>query len=656
MINNVENGIRLPLFDAIPHGREIGGGVEERAVLLLHDERSFMTFEKHTLRAVGLLDETVLFQRRDNVSQTIVIKTLAERVVESDVQAGVGLVDLGQASGEKATPEGFVRGIAGVQRGSFGQHGGADVGVFGGELGQLWIVVDRGDGVAQAIERFSQLRQLAFGLAELFLGLFAPLVVFEFRRIVHFFQPRGDVVDLLFDGGDLLLTRGVVVDQLADELVQSRQLRHGCLVERPLVDKMFVAVDDHAELGAPIADVIVANHAMAQLVEHAVEGGTDHGRTDVANVHRLSNIRRGVVDDVGLWLGNRLQSELSHVLHHRDESLGEPLLANRQVDKARAGDGWRLAKVVDFELIDQLLGDFARLLLEAFAQRHRAIGLIVTKLTVLAGQDHIGQLDGARVERFQGGREALAKFGKQVHRLWGIRFRGACGEPVLLVFAGSFFLPRQRDATGLIPEVFERVELAHLLVEDMNHDGPVVEQNPATFAVAFDAHPLIVEVVFQAVVDLFADGVQLSAAVTGDKDEVVEYRRDLAHVEHDDVLATVIFRGTCGGHRELQATFGALGWLIVGGVGFRNVRARNRACRHGISRGAISHGKAPHFNASPPVAEVSGFVGCYRSFRDGRLIRGWLFGLTVSAKMAGFIPTTVPLDHQDPSPRGRAHR
>ena len=49
------------------------------------------------------------------------------------------------------------------------------------------------------------------------------------------------------------------------------------LLKRRIVGKVLVAIDDHAELRAPIAQVIVADHSMAEKPEDAIQGVADYG-------------------------------------------------------------------------------------------------------------------------------------------------------------------------------------------------------------------------------------------------------------------------------------------------------------------------------------------------------------------------------------------
>ena len=76
-------------------------------------------------------------------------------------------------------------------------------------------------------------------------------------------------------------------------------------------------------------------------------------------------------------------------------------------------------------------------------------------------------------------------------------------------------LTAQIDALGLAPQIFEGVIVARLFVEQVNDDRSIVEHDPAAFFVAGNAHPLIAQVVFQRMVDLFAHRVQLAAAGAG---------------------------------------------------------------------------------------------------------------------------------------------
>ena len=74
---------------------------------------------------------------------------------------------------------------------------------------------------------------------------------------------------------------------------------------------MLVAVDDHSELGPPVANVVVGDDFVPDKTERAGQGVADNRRADMANVHRLGHVGRGIVDDVGLGSIDRRDAESS---------------------------------------------------------------------------------------------------------------------------------------------------------------------------------------------------------------------------------------------------------------------------------------------------------------------------------------------------------
>ena len=64
-------------------------------------------------------------------------------------------------------------------------------------------------------------------------------------------------------------------------------------------------LDQHAERRAPVADVVLADDAVAEEVEHAHQRVADDRGAQVADVHLLGDVRRRVVDDHRLDVGRR---------------------------------------------------------------------------------------------------------------------------------------------------------------------------------------------------------------------------------------------------------------------------------------------------------------------------------------------------------------
>ena len=76
------------------------------------------------------------------------------------------------------------------------------------------------------------------------------------------------------------------------------------LVVPALVQQML---DQHAELRAPVAQVVLADHPVAEELEDPGQSVPDHRRPEVPDVHLLGPVRARVVDDDGVgvrFLGN----------------------------------------------------------------------------------------------------------------------------------------------------------------------------------------------------------------------------------------------------------------------------------------------------------------------------------------------------------------
>ena len=58
--------------------------------------------------------------------------------------------------------------------------------------------------------------------------------------------------------------------------------------------------DEHAELGAPVADVVEPEHVVPQELDEVGDGVADDGRPEVTHVHLLGDVGRRVVDDAAL--------------------------------------------------------------------------------------------------------------------------------------------------------------------------------------------------------------------------------------------------------------------------------------------------------------------------------------------------------------------
>jgi hypothetical protein len=181
---------------------------------------------------------------------------------------------------------------------------------------------------------------------------------------------------------------------------------------------MLPAIDDHPELGPPVADVVVANRPMADELQHLIEGVADHRRADMPHMHRLGDVRRRVVEHERPRLRDRRHAEPIDVGRRRLQLIGDERILQSQVDKTRPRDLRRLAKVGDVQPLDERRRHLARRLAEPLPQRHRAVRLIVAKLRILARQHHRRELSNALIaagQLRQCRRDSSPKFSQNIH-------------------------------------------------------------------------------------------------------------------------------------------------------------------------------------------------------------------------------------------------
>ena len=64
--------------------------------------------------------------------------------------------------------------------------------------------------------------------------------------------------------------------------------------------------EQHAELRAPVADVILAYHLVTEFLQYPRQCIANDCAAQMPNVHFLGKIRAGIVDHHSLRLGNRV--------------------------------------------------------------------------------------------------------------------------------------------------------------------------------------------------------------------------------------------------------------------------------------------------------------------------------------------------------------
>ena len=144
----------------------------------------------------------------------------------------------------------------------------------------------------------------------------------------------------------------------------------------------------HAELCAPVTDMVLSNDRMAQTFQHPSDAVTDNGAAQMPNMHLLGQIRARVVHHyalrVGAWLGGGC-------------CVGDELRREGDVDKAGACHSQIARDAVKIDDVDDRLRNLTRVLTRAFGGAHNAVGLVIAEFRATGGlqQCLTGQTKGS---------------------------------------------------------------------------------------------------------------------------------------------------------------------------------------------------------------------------------------------------------------------
>ena len=106
-------------------------------------------------------------------------------------------------------------------------------------------------------------------------------------------------------------------------LIDADQFRQRVGGERLFVEEMFPAVNDLAELRAPVAEMVVRDDLVPDEPRHARQAIADDRRAQMADVHRLGDVRAAEVDDDAARLFRRRHAQARGVGVERAEGVGE---------------------------------------------------------------------------------------------------------------------------------------------------------------------------------------------------------------------------------------------------------------------------------------------------------------------------------------------
>ena len=140
-----------------------------------------------------------------------------------------------------------------------------------------------------------------------------------------------------------------------------------------------------AELRAPVAEVVVGYHVVAERAEDPVYRAADDGRADVADVHLLRGVWRRVVD-YDLLARALLRDSAAGPRAEVRELRIEPGGGDGEVEEPRAGDLDLLEDVVALERLGHFRADLARIGLRLLRELERVVALVVAEFRIGRGQ------------------------------------------------------------------------------------------------------------------------------------------------------------------------------------------------------------------------------------------------------------------------------
>ena len=162
------------------------------------------------------------------------------------------------------------------------------------------------------------------------------------------------------------------------ETVEVSHRKFTCRIHFPQIDEVL---DQHAERCSPVADVIFADHSVANRLTHAHQRIADHRGAKVPDMHLLGNVWRGVIDDHGFCRCSLVHAK-ARITCCIMQQLAEVLVFVGEVEESRSGHGHVTAHAAQVQRGNDLFRHVSRLLPHTLGEAHRHVHLSVS---VLAG-------------------------------------------------------------------------------------------------------------------------------------------------------------------------------------------------------------------------------------------------------------------------------
>ena len=215
------------------------------------------------------------------------------------------------------------------------------------------------------------------------------------QAVIDFLETPAGHLDALFPDRKVFSVAGLEFHQFRFAYLKDGRIRVGggidipidteklgdrIVGERLMTEDRFPSMENHAELGAPVADMVIGDDMISEKAGDAGEGISDDSRAYVADVHRFGNIGRGEVNDYGAARAGERSAEA--VITDEAFDAGSPCLpADAEIDEAGACD-FGGSETGEVEGVDDLPGQDTGIGFVLFGKHHGRVRLVISKTEV----------------------------------------------------------------------------------------------------------------------------------------------------------------------------------------------------------------------------------------------------------------------------------
>ena len=168
-------------------------------------------------------------------------------------------------------------------------------------------------------------------------------------------------------------------------LVDANNLGEWIALESLSIQQIFPAVNHHAKLRAPVADVIVSDHFMPEKLRDARQRVAKHRAADVTDVHRLGHVGRSKIDydpPRRFCLCNTETFVSQDFARFSFDCVGTQC----EVDETCARNHWRFAKIANIKLRKNFLREIPWIFTALFAKHESGVRLIIAETGIGRGR------------------------------------------------------------------------------------------------------------------------------------------------------------------------------------------------------------------------------------------------------------------------------